>query len=115
MDPDGETPRKIGALGIRIERGTSYHGVALNVDVALADFDLIDACGMPGLVSTSIARELGHTDERPSTARVAEAAGTFAPAFARLLGATLRGTPAPDADPVAERRALDALLAPVAA
>jgi lipoyl(octanoyl) transferase len=115
LDPDGETPRKIGALGIRIERGTSYHGVALNVDVALADFDLIDACGMPGLVSTSIARELGHTDERPSTARVAEAAAAFAPAFARHLGATLLGTPAPDANAAAERRALDALVAPVAA
>ena len=48
-------PRKIGALGIRVERGVAYHGIALNVDVALADFELIDPCGMPGLVSTSIA------------------------------------------------------------
>jgi lipoyl(octanoyl) transferase len=55
----GAAPRKIGALGIRVERGVSYHGVALNVDPDLTDFDLIDACGMPGVVSTSIARELG--------------------------------------------------------
>ena len=30
-DPDGAAPRKIGALGLRIERGVSYHGIALNV------------------------------------------------------------------------------------
>ncbi|HUP55556.1 MAG TPA: lipoyl(octanoyl) transferase LipB, partial [Methylomirabilota bacterium] len=28
-DPDGVSPRKIGALGLRIERGVSYHGIAL--------------------------------------------------------------------------------------
>ena len=115
VDAEGDAPRKIGALGVRIERGTSYHGVALNVDVELADFDLIDPCGMPGLVSTSIAAELGLAGERPSTARVAAAAAAFAPAFARGLGAALRGTPAQDADPAAERRALEALAAPVAA
>ena len=67
IDPEGPLPRKIGALGIRIERGTSYHGIALNVDVDLADFGLIDPCGMPGLDSTSIAREAGRPGERPST------------------------------------------------
>ena len=34
-DPDGPDPRKIGALGLRIERGVSYHGIALNVTVDL--------------------------------------------------------------------------------
>ena len=58
-DPDGDAPRKIGALGLRVERGVSYHGIALNVTVDLADFELIDPCGMPGVESTSIARELG--------------------------------------------------------
>ena len=58
-DPDGPAPRKIGALGLRVERGVSYHGIALNVDVDLDDFALIDACGMPGVASTSIARERG--------------------------------------------------------
>ena len=67
---DGATPRKIGALGLRVERGVTYHGIALNVTVDLADFDLIDPCGMPGLVSTSIAEELGRTAEPPSTAAV---------------------------------------------
>jgi lipoyl(octanoyl) transferase len=86
-DPDGPAPRKIGALGIRIERGVSYHGIALNVDPDLADFALIDPCGMPGVESTSIGREAGRPDEAPSTDTVASAAGTFAQAFASRLGA----------------------------
>ena len=33
-------------FGLRVERGVSYHGIALNIAVDLADFGLIDACGM---------------------------------------------------------------------
>ena len=115
IHPTGPRPRKIGALGIRIERGTSYHGIALNVDVDLADFDLIDPCGMPGLTSTSIAREAGRPEEPPSTVRVAEAAAIFARAFAGRLAAPLAGVLPPDADPVTERAVLDRLAARVAA
>ena len=46
---------KIAAVGLRITRGCCYHGVALNVDVALEPFSRIDACGYPGLRSTSLA------------------------------------------------------------
>ena len=87
-DPDGPEPRKIGALGLRVERGVSFHGIALNVSVDLADFGLIDACGMPGVVSTSIDRELG-VDRPPSTDSVEKSARIFAPAFAAAIGATL--------------------------
>jgi lipoyl(octanoyl) transferase len=90
-DPDGPKPRKIGALGLRVERGVTYHGIALNVTVDLADFDLIDACGMPGVVSTSIAAELGERDARPSTKSVARAATIFARAFAEAIEAPLVG------------------------
>ena len=86
---DAEAPRKIGALGIRVERGVSYHGVALNIDPDLRDFDLIEACGMPGVVSTSIAAELGRRGEAPSADRVRAAAETFARAFATRIGAPL--------------------------
>ena len=87
-DPSGPAPRKIGALGLRIERGVSYHGIALNVTVDLADFDLIDPCGMPGVVSTSIARERGEP-MAPTTASVETAARVFAEAFASAIGAPL--------------------------
>jgi len=97
---DGE-PRKIGALGIRVERGVSYHGVALNVAPDLDDFGLIDACGMPGVVSTSIAVEAGRRAERPSTERVAEAAAIFAHAFAARIGVEPSGLGALDDRPLA--------------
>lgn len=91
IDPDGAAPRKIGALGIRVERGVSYHGIALNVAPDLADFGLIDACGMPGIVSTSIAREAGRPDEPPTTQAVEAAAAVLAGAFAARIGVELAG------------------------
>ena len=90
-DPEGPRRRKIGALGLRVERGVTYHGIALNVTVDLADFDLIDACGMPGVVSTSIAVELGQRDAAPSTASVGHAASDFARALAAAIEAPLVG------------------------
>ena len=91
-DPDGAAPRKIGALGLRVERGVTYHGIALNVTVNLADFDLIDPCGMPGVVSTSIAAERGEPGLLPSTDSVELAAGVFARAFATVIDAPLEWT-----------------------
>jgi lipoyl(octanoyl) transferase len=88
-DPNGQVPRKIGALGLRIERGVSYHGIALNIDVDLDDFGLIDPCGMPGVESTSIARELGRPDEAPSTAAVETAGRLLAMSFAGIIDAPL--------------------------
>jgi lipoyl(octanoyl) transferase len=91
-DPDGPSPRKIGALGLRVERGVSYHGIALNVTVDLADFELIDPCGMPGVVSTSIAAELGGPIHSPALESVERAARIFARAFASSIGAPLAMT-----------------------
>ena len=110
VDPDGPAPRKIGALGLRIERGVSYHGIALNVTVELADFDLIDACGMPGVVSTSVAAELGRP-EPPSTASVATAARHFAEALAGRLGIEGGGLADPLPEPAAALDALERTLA----
>jgi lipoyl(octanoyl) transferase len=88
-DADGPSPRKIGALGLRIERGVSYHGIALNVTVDLADFELIDPCGMPGVVSTSISRERGEDRSAPTTASVERVARIFGRAFAAAIDAPL--------------------------
>jgi lipoyl(octanoyl) transferase len=90
-DTAGPTPRKIGALGLRVERGVTYHGIALNVTVDLADFDLIDPCGMPGVPSTSIAAERGETDIHATTDSVRRAAIVFAHALAGEIGASLEG------------------------
>jgi lipoate-protein ligase B len=69
----------------------TFHGVALNVAPHLEDFELIDPCGMPGVASTSIARELGRSDLAPTTEAVAGAAAIFARALAKRLGATISG------------------------
>jgi len=45
---------KIAAIGLRIARGCSYHGVALNSDLDLAPFSRIDPCGYPRLASTRL-------------------------------------------------------------
>jgi len=49
---------KIAALGLRIRRGCSYHGLSLNVDMDLAPFRAIDPCGHAGLEVTQL-REVG--------------------------------------------------------
>jgi lipoyl(octanoyl) transferase len=105
----GGGTRKIGAVGVRIEHGVSYHGIALNVSAELADFELIDACGMPGVESTSIDRELGRAGE-PSIESVGRAAVAFARSFAGQIGARLDGDLPPAADPIAVRRDLEKLL-----
>jgi len=46
---------KIAAIGLRVARGCSYHGVALNVDMELEPFTRIDPCGYPGLAATQMA------------------------------------------------------------
>ena len=89
-DADGPEPRKIGALGLRVERGVTYHGIALNIDPALADFELIDPCGMPGVQSTSIAAEGGRLPAGSSTENVGVAAVEFAAALSRILGVEIR-------------------------
>jgi lipoyl(octanoyl) transferase len=83
VDAASERPRKLGALGLRLERGVTYHGIALNVTTRLADFQLIDPCGMADLDVTSIARELAWrgADAQPSTESVAEAGRRFGAAF----------------------------------
>jgi lipoyl(octanoyl) transferase len=53
---------KIAAVGLRVARGCSYHGVALNAEVDLAPFGRIDPCGYPGQACTRLA-DLGVGDK----------------------------------------------------
>lgn len=86
-DPDSPLPRKLGALGVKIERNVSYHGIALNVTTDLADFNLINPCGLTSIGVASIAREAGWKGEAaaPSTASVEECGRRFATSIGRLL------------------------------
>tara|TARA_R110002072_G_scaffold213_14_gene1586 strand:- start:3252 stop:3893 length:642 start_codon:yes stop_codon:yes gene_type:complete len=49
---------KIASLGLRVRRGCSYHGLALNVDMDLEPFGRINPCGYAGLQVTSMAKLL---------------------------------------------------------
>jgi lipoyl(octanoyl) transferase len=48
--------QKLASLGLRVRRGSTYHGLALNVDMDLAPFARINPCGMAGLAVTSLAK-----------------------------------------------------------
>ena len=94
VEPMGPRPRKLGALGLRLEHGITYHGIALNITTRLSDFELIDPCGMAGLDVTSIAREAGWGGAagEPSTGSVEVAGGRFGVAFADRLGLAAKRT-----------------------
>lgn len=47
---------KLASIGLRIRRGSSFHGMALNVDTDLEPFSRINPCGFKGLEVTSLAR-----------------------------------------------------------
>ncbi len=52
---------KIAAVGLRVARGCTYHGLALNARLDLEPFSRIDPCGYPGLACTQLA-DLGVRD-----------------------------------------------------
>ena len=69
---------KIAALGFKVRKGCTYHGLAVNIAMDLAPFADIDPCGFPGLEVTQLA-DLGVT-------RSLDAAGAeLAPILARHL------------------------------
>lgn len=54
--------RKIAALGLRVRRGCTFHGLAFNVAMDLSPFSRIDPCGYAGLEVTQVS-ELGGPDD----------------------------------------------------
>ena len=46
---------KLASIGLRIRRGASYHGMALNVSLDLEPFERINVCGYRGLAVTRLA------------------------------------------------------------
>ena len=58
-DESGE--RKVAAIGVRVAKGVTMHGFALNVCPDLSFFDRIVPCGMPEAITTSMQQELGRT------------------------------------------------------
>jgi lipoyl(octanoyl) transferase len=71
--------KKLASVGIRVRRGSSYHGLAVNVCLDLEPFGRINPCGYEGLQMTQFS-ELGGPD------RVDSAAQALQPHLLRALG-----------------------------
>lgn len=71
-------PAKIASIGVRVQRGVSLHGVALNCNNSLTPFAQIVPCGLAGEEMTTISREQGR-DVSP-----ADVAATVASGFTAL-------------------------------
>jgi lipoyl(octanoyl) transferase len=53
---------KVGALGLRVRRGCTFHGLAFNIDMELEPFARINPCGYAGLAVTSVVKLGGPSD-----------------------------------------------------
>jgi len=78
-----EGNRKLAAIGVRVRRGVTTHGLALNVNTDLRWFDEMIPCGIADKEVTTLARELGRPVE------MGEVEARLADALARLFGLVL--------------------------
>jgi lipoyl(octanoyl) transferase len=84
-----ESSRKLAAIGVRVRRGVTTHGLALNVNVDLGWFDEMIPCGIRDRGVTSLARERGQAIDM---AAVEDAlARELARAFGLRLGEGMQG------------------------
>ena len=79
---DGQ--RKLAAIGVRVRRGVTTHGLALNVNTEMRWFAEMIPCGIADKEVTSLARELGRPVE------MADVEDLLADALARVFGLTAR-------------------------
>lgn len=75
---------KLASVGIRVRRGASYHGAAINVDMDLGPFSRINPCGFEGLTMTQLAALGGPRD-------IAAVAGVLVPELHRSLESRSHG------------------------
>lgn len=55
--------RKVGSIGLRVNRGITSHGISLNLDLDLEPFERVRACGMDDCHQTSVALEVGSAPD----------------------------------------------------
>ncbi len=80
---------KIASIGIRVDRGVTMHGLALNVDMDLSPFRGITPCGLQGCHTTSMAEVVG----RPVSSMTVTP--SLLDQLERALALTWTGSPAP--------------------
>jgi lipoyl(octanoyl) transferase len=82
-DQHGAPGAKIAALGLKVSRGCSFHGVALNVAMALEPFERINPCGYAGQTVTDLSRE--------ATSRLPDRLEPVADRFGEALAQAIQG------------------------
>ena len=82
VDETGRPAAKIAAMGVRVRRWVSLHGLAFNVTTNLDHFALIVPCGLVGRTVTSLERELG-----PACPSMASVKACLRAEFERALSA----------------------------
>jgi lipoyl(octanoyl) transferase len=76
---------KLASVGLRIRRGASYHGLALNVALDLQPFERINVCGHRGLAVTRLADHVGRFAQMGTAAAVDTVAKGLTPHLLRQL------------------------------
>ncbi|WUD62697.1 lipoyl(octanoyl) transferase LipB [Nocardia sp. NBC_00511] len=85
-ETDFQPERKIAAIGVRVQRGVTLHGISLNCNASLDGFNAIVPCGIRDAGVTTLSRELGRE------VTVAEVRPLVAEAIARALDGDLKVT-----------------------
>ena len=83
LAPPLESESKVAAIGVRVSRGVSMHGVAVNLGTDLSYFSKIIPCGMPDVVMASVESISGQV---PDTEEIST---RFAEVLAGVLGSQL--------------------------
>jgi len=87
--PEG---RKIGSIGVHVNRGVTTHGFAININNDLQPFEWIVPCGIDGCRMTSVCRELGAEQDLAASMEI----------VAQRFGEIFEREPVPSGDRVAE-------------
>ncbi|MEN1729480.1 MAG: hypothetical protein AAGJ52_13675, partial [Pseudomonadota bacterium] len=61
---------KVASIGLKVRRGRTYHGLAMNVDMDLNPFGLINPCGYSGLQMTQLIDHIDGINFTEATSRL---------------------------------------------
>lgn len=79
-------PRKVASVGLRLTRGVTFHGIAINVENDLTPFGWFTPCGIPDAQMTSLARELDVSADAADGSLTASVEQSFLANVVELFG-----------------------------